>query len=137
MNIFRKKNLVLLRGLKIRTRIVLILISILILFLTALIILGTNYSVNLVNGYIYDYVESSQQQILTSVELIIDEISMLTLRLKTNANIYETIAKSSIEKEEKNTIYIKGYTKNILPEVGGVLVLTTGQFYIYFQQGMR
>lgn len=90
-----------LRRFRIQNRIMIILVMVLLISSIAILLLSRIFSYMLVRNYLYGYVESAQKEIVTSVEFLIDEVNMLSVRLMTNQSIYNLFDDSSLSYEER------------------------------------
>ena len=79
----------LLRRFKLRNRITLFLVLALIFCSGCLITVSRAVAQSLLKSYLYNYIESTQKEISSSTELIIDEINILAARLTVNDAIYD------------------------------------------------
>lgn len=78
-----------LRKFSIRTRIIAALIISLFVFCFTVLLLSNMFSRKIINSYVNEYVNSTQEEIVSSVQMIMDEINMMTIRLRSNQDIYE------------------------------------------------
>lgn len=91
----------LLRHLKIRNRIMVYLLISLFVFSISILLFSRTYTRILINKYIYDYVQSAQQQIITSIELTTNEVNMLFVRLQGNQQIYDIVKDKALTHDQK------------------------------------
>lgn len=89
------------RKLNIRPRLMIVLLLGIVLFLTVLVYTSRILSQSLVESYVYDHLETTQQEMQKSVELYFTEVNMLTVRLLHNTAIYNLIDDSTLSHEEK------------------------------------
>lgn len=115
-----------LRKLNIRSRLVISLIAGIIIFSTILLYSSKLFSQFLIEKYLYNYLEVTQDEIGTGVELLLDDVNALAIRLEINDNIYNLLNDKNIIYEEKKKLLEKlldSYsvdTKNI----GGIAIVT-------------
>lgn len=117
----------LLRHLKIRSRIMVYLLISLFVFSISILLFSRTYTRILINRYIYDYVKSAQQQIVTSIELTTNEVIMLFVRLQGNQQIYDTVKDTALTHEQKLK-QLKGLLDSFVGSkdtVGDILFVTS------------
>jgi two-component system sensor histidine kinase YesM len=90
-----------LRRFRIKNRIMIILVLVLMISSIVILLLSRAFSYLLVRNYLYGYVESAQKEIVTSVEFLIDEVNMLSVRLMTNQSIYNLFDESSLSYDDR------------------------------------
>lgn len=90
------------------------------------------FSKSLIQNYLYDYLESSQQEIGKSIELIVNQINMSSLRFLQNSDIYSLLDNDTLTYNKKND-----RLKNILddmslnPQIMKALAIVTVQGDVY------
>jgi two-component system, sensor histidine kinase YesM len=89
------------RNLNIKVRILVYLILGIIFFSSALLYISKLSSQMLLEKYLYHYLEITQQEMGKDVELLIDEVNMITVRLLTSDNIYNVMSDSSLSNDRK------------------------------------
>ncbi|HHW47405.1 MAG TPA: hypothetical protein GXX14_02160, partial [Clostridiaceae bacterium] len=80
-----------LRKVNIRTRIMLSLLFGIIFFSSLILFIFKSFSQSFIERYLYDYLRETQQEVAKSMELLIDEVNMLSARLLTNRKIYNVL----------------------------------------------
>lgn len=134
MVIGTEKAIRFLRRFRIQKRIMLFLLSG--LFISAIVILLLSRAVSylLVRNYIYGYVESAQKEIVTSVEFVIDEVNMLSVRLMTNQNIYNIFDEPSLSFNDRRD-KLRGILDNLIVNrdtIGDIVIVTdNNEVYSY------
>ncbi|OAO89191.1 hypothetical protein AXX17_ATUG03420 [Arabidopsis thaliana] len=124
----------LLRQLKIRSRIVFVLIAGLSLHLTLMLGVFNIYAHTYLKNDLYNHIGNIQKEIGLSLELIVDDIQMLSLRFLVNPDIYRISGDSTLNEQEKKT-RIRSLMEGIVAKnelVGDVVIITNeGTHYRY------
>lgn len=97
------KGITLFRKFGIRTRIIAVLVFSLLVFCFTVLQLSNLFSKRLINGYVNEYVILTQQEIVSSIQTVIEEMNMVTIRLRSNKDMYEiflddTLSYAEVEK---------------------------------------
>lgn len=123
-----------LRKVKIRTRIVFVIITGLTLHLILMLGVFNFYGQTHFKKNLYNHIGNIQKEIGLSLELIVDDIQMLSLRFLVNTDIYRVIGDSSLAEEEKKT-RIRSLMEGIVAKnelIGDIVVITNeGTRYRY------
>lgn len=104
MGRLNENNYKFLRKFSIRTRIITVLIISLLLYSFVILQLSIIFSKTIINDYVNDYVMRTQEEIVTGLQMLIDEANMITIRLRSNQeiyNIFRDTALTGTEKEQK------------------------------------
>lgn len=91
-----------LRKVKVRTRIALLLTSLLLISFLLVIGVLSAYIRSTIHNNVYDYLLSTQNQAADSIEVFIDEIIMQSLRIRTNQELYNVVLSGDLSEIEKN-----------------------------------
>ncbi|MCD9026098.1 sensor histidine kinase [Cohnella silvisoli] len=128
------KSSSIMRKLKIRTRIVFVIVAGLTLHLTLMLGVFNIYAHTYLKNNLYNHIGNIQKEIGLSLELIVDDIQMLSLRLLVSTDIYRTIGDLSIPEEEKKA-HIRSLMEGIVAKnelIGDIVVITNeGTRYRY------
>lgn len=92
-----------LRRFNIKNRLLLFLLPALVFSLGCTIIFSRTVAQALLKNYFYNYIKSTQKEISSSVEMIIDEINILATRLTINNEIYKLFNESGFSPETRET----------------------------------
>lgn len=101
------KSSSILRKMNIRTRIVFVIIAGLTLHLTLMLGVFNIYAHTYLKNNLYNHIGNIQKEIGLSLELIVDDIQMLSLRFLVNTDIYRLIGDSSIAEDEKKRVFVR------------------------------
>jgi len=123
-----------LRKMNIRTRIVFVIIAGLTLHLTLMLGVFNIYAHTYLKNNLYNHIGNIQKEIGLSLELIVDDIQMLSLRFLVNTDIYRLIGDVTIADDEKKT-RIRSLMEGIVAKnelIGDVVIITNeGTRYRY------
>jgi Predicted signal transduction protein with a C-terminal ATPase domain len=121
-----------LRKFNIRNRIMLFLLLGLLLFSGTILYASKFFSQYLIRSNLYNYLELTQQEIGSSVELIVDEINMLSVKLLVNQGIYSLLDDKSLSRQEKEE-RLKQLLDGLLvhKEMVGDIIIITGSNEMY------
>ena len=94
-------KITLFRNFNIKVRILIYLLLGIIIFSSALLYISKSSSQMMLEKYLYHYLEITQQEMGKDIELLIDEVNMITVRLLTSDNIYNVMSDSSLSNDRK------------------------------------
>jgi two-component system sensor histidine kinase YesM len=100
------------------------------------------FSRRIAKSDIYDYVTSAQKQAVTSIELQMDELIMLSIRLRTSRELYSAVSANTQDEEDKRR-RVQSVMESILSwsnqtVIGGIsLVSSSGNVYFCLQDGVK
>ncbi|WP_139991321.1 sensor histidine kinase [Paenibacillus paridis] len=128
------KSSSILRKFKIRTRIVFVIVAGLALHLTLMLGVFNIYAHTYLKNNLYNHIGNIQKEIGLSLELIVDDIQMLSLRFLVNTDIYRIIGDASLAEDEKKT-KVRSLMEGIVAKnelIGDVVIITSeGTRYRY------
>ena len=137
-----KKSVWIFRKIKVRTRIALLLM--LLLLLSSLFVIGSLsiYIRDRAQNNMYHYLLSTQKQAANGIELFLDDIIMLSLRVRTNRELYRILSSAELSQAERETqaaeilsdIFL-GYESGSV--AGAQLVARDGCYYTSCMQGLQ
>ncbi|MBC8060071.1 MAG: sensor histidine kinase [Clostridiaceae bacterium] len=118
--------IVVLRKLNIRSRLVISLVAGIILFSTILLYSSKLFSQFLIEKYLYNYLEVTQDEVGIGVELMLDDINALAIRLEINDNIYNLLNDKNINYEEKKKLLKKLLDESAIDtrSIGEIAIVT-------------
>lgn len=96
-------------------------------------------SKQLIRRYTHDYVTLLQKEMVSSIELLADQINMFAVRMLTNNDIYALFNDTSLSQREKEARLRKLMDSSLVYRdiIGGLfIVLDTGEIYKYHNEGV-
>lgn len=135
MSKIAENNIKLLRKFSIRTRIIVILMLSLLLYCFVILQLSNMFSKKIINDYINDYVMLTQKEIVSSLQMIVDEVNMMTIRLRSNQDIYNIFRDellTPLEKQQRMKTVLNNVITNdkVLNDIS--IIINTGTEYESF-----
>lgn len=85
----------------IRTRIIAMLVLCLLVYCLTITQMANLFSRKLIDGYVNEYVKSTQEELVSSIQMIIEQVNMLTIRLRSNSDIYNAFGQDGQSEEQK------------------------------------
>lgn len=130
------------RRIKVRTRIAVLLAFLLLVSSLCTIGAISLYIRGTVQDNMYDYLLSAQKKAADGIELFLDEVIMLSLRLRTNQDLYKTVLSRDMTREEREVkvaeIFDSIFSGNESGSVAGVGLMTKdGNYYTSLQDGLQ
>lgn len=126
------------RNISIRTRISVLLILSIIILSSALLYVSKRFTQSIIENYLYDYLEITQQEMGKGIELLIDDVNILSVRLLTSDGIYSAILDPKISKKDKEKHFRTLLDEMLInrQEIGDIVIVTNdGEMYDYASPG--
>ncbi len=122
----------------IRNRIAAFLLAGFMSFILGILLFSTLFSKNVMQKYLLEYVEAIQKEMVSSIELTVDVVTMLTVRLKADPDIYNLFDNEKLTYNQRNEQLRIILDKLLVhPELVGNIAIVTddGSFYSYSRAG--